>query len=192
LQRFAVAVAVLAAALLAAPVAWGAPALSKDRPISVGEQVVTLDELEHWARVAARGLGDRTKPEHFREAARLLISNLWIEGEAALQGVTVSDARVDRELREQIRLSFPNRREFRRWLRRSGQTLADVRRRVRIELLINGVRRRVIGDAKTPEGQQRRLDRFLVEFRARWRAQTLCTPRFLELRDECGNAPAPE
>jgi hypothetical protein len=64
--------------------------------------------------------------------------------------------------------------------------------RVRQSLLSDAIRRQVIGDAKTPEGRQARLDRFVAEFRARWRAQTLCTPRFLALREQCGNAPAPE
>jgi len=177
-----VAVAVSPAAALAAPV------LSKDQPIGVGERVITLDQLEHWARIAARSDDSPTRREHFVVAGRVLIGMTWIEAEAERQGVEVSDARVDRALRRQIREAFPHG-GLRRFLRETGQTRRDIKVRVRIDLLSDILRRRAIGDAKTPAGQQRRLERFVAEFRARWRAQTLCTPRFANELEDCSNGP---
>jgi hypothetical protein len=189
LLRLAV-VAGLAAALLAASVARGAPVLSRQQPISVGERVITLDRLEHWARIVARTTGRRTVAADFQEAASFLVDSTWIEAEAELRRIEVSDSRVERDLRRQIRESFPGGAGFRHFLRVSGQTRADLAWRVRVRLLSDAIRRQVIGDAKTPRGQQRRVDRFLAEFRARWRSQTFCTPRFARLPDRCANAPA--
>ena len=75
---------------------------------------------------------------------QLLISFRWIEGEAALQGITVSTRRVNAEYRRQKRASFPKERDFRRFLRTSGQTIADVKYRVRIDLLSERIRDRVV------------------------------------------------
>jgi hypothetical protein len=188
LLRLAV-LAGLAVALLAATVAQGAPVPTKDRPISVGERAITLDTLEHWARIVARATGRRTVAADFQGAAAFLVDSTWIEAEAGLRRIAVTDARVERDLRRQIRENFPSG-GFRHFLRVSGQTRADLEWRVRVSLLSDAIRRQVIGDAKTPRGQERRIDRFVAEFRARWRAQTFCTPRFVELPDRCANAPA--
>jgi hypothetical protein len=139
----------------------GAPVLSRQQPISVGERVITLDRLEHWARIVARTTGRRPVAADFQEAASFLVDSTWIEAEAELRRIEVSDALVERDLRRQIRESFPGGRGFRHFLRVSGQKRADLVWRVRVRLLSDAIRRQVIGEAKTPRGQQRRVDRFL-------------------------------
>jgi SurA N-terminal domain len=184
---------VAAAAALAGPAAAVAqdppsvpPGLSRAEPISVAGEMIPIGEIEHHARIAARSFGGRSR-RYFRQAAQVLISNRWLDGEARAQGVKVTAGQVRRALRSQVHETFSERADFRKYLRDSGQTRADVRARVRLDLISNRLRRRAIGDATDPEEQQRRLDAFVTDWRARWRAMTLCTPRFAVLPGYCAN-----
>lgn len=76
-----------------------------------------------------------------------LIQQLWIEKEAEEQGVTVSDAEVRRQLAETRRQSFPTERDFQRFLRDSGMTMADVTERIRTQALAQKLTRKVQGSA---------------------------------------------
>jgi hypothetical protein len=160
--------------------------LSRAEPISVAGETIAVGEIEHWARISARTGGGRAR-RHFGQAAILLITQAWIEGEARAQGIQVTRRQVRRSLRAQIKQSFPDRADFREFLRESGQTRAELRLRVRIDMLSNRIRDRAVGDATDPEEQQRRLEAFVTDFRRRWRALTLCTPRFAVLPGYCAN-----
>ena len=196
MHRIPIAAAALAL-LLAAPAAAQdvPPGLSKDQPISVAGETIPLSELQHWAGLARLSSGDPRTPRtraHLEQAAQLLISYRWIEGEAAALGITVSRERVLRSFRRQRRQSFPRRRDYVEFLRDSRQTQRDVVRRVRLDLLSNRIRDHAIGDTKDPEEQQVRLEAFVQDFRARWIAATLCTPRFATMElIGCGNAVRP-
>lgn len=78
------------------------------------------------------------------QVMQLLISFEWIEGEAALRGLTVTDAEVTQAFDKQKRQSFPKESEFQEFLETSGQTLADVYARVRLDLLSNKLRDHVV------------------------------------------------
>jgi foldase protein PrsA len=78
------------------------------------------------------------------QALQLLISFKWIEGEAAAQQITVSDAEVERAFQEQRRQSFPTDADFQRFLEQSGQRLEDILRRMRLDLLSNKIREKVV------------------------------------------------
>ena len=75
---------------------------------------------------------------------QLLISFKWIEGEAALRGLTVTDAELTRDFDKQKRQSFPDEAAFQKFLKTSGQTLADIHARVRLDLLSNKIRDQVV------------------------------------------------
>ena len=115
----------------------------------------------------------------------MLISNRWIRGEAAERGIEVNRGEVTRAFRRQRRASFPRRRDFRMFLRDSGQTVGDIRSRVQIDLLSTRIRRQVTDDAATPEEEQERLDEFVREFRRKWRARTVCREPWVA--PACGN-----
>jgi foldase protein PrsA len=89
------------------------------------------------------------------QAMQVLVSYAWIEGEADELGLAVSDEAVSRSFRRQRRANFQTRRAFRRFLRESGQTVADIRFRVRIDLLTTRIRRRVTaaGEATVTDAQ---------------------------------------
>jgi foldase protein PrsA len=68
-----------------------------------------------------------------------LIQKAWIEQEAEEQGVTVSDAEVQRQLDETKRQSFPTEAAYQRFLRTSGMTNEDVLERVRAQALARAI-----------------------------------------------------
>ncbi|HKG03866.1 MAG TPA: peptidyl-prolyl cis-trans isomerase [Conexibacter sp.] len=72
-----------------------------------------------------------------------LIQNAWIEKEAKEQGVTVSDADVQRQLAATKRQSFPTDKAYQRFLKQSGMTEADVLERVRIQALATALTRKI-------------------------------------------------
>jgi foldase protein PrsA len=74
------------------------------------------------------------------QVMQLLISFRWIEGEAALRGLTVTDAEVAAAFQQQKAESFPDDAAFQKFLRTSGQTEADIFARVRLDLLADKIR----------------------------------------------------
>jgi foldase protein PrsA len=73
----------------------------------------------------------------------LLISFEWIEREAEAQGVKVTDAEVKKSFEEQKKQSFPKDADYKKFLKDSGQTEADVMMRVRLDALSNKIRDKV-------------------------------------------------
>jgi foldase protein PrsA len=89
---------------------------------------------------------------------QLLTRFAWIEGEAAEQGITVTHQAAVRELRIQRRQTFPRLRDWRRFLRQTGQSADDILRRVRLDMLSNAIREKVIAPITVTDAE---LDRFL-------------------------------
>jgi hypothetical protein len=171
------ALAAVVAALAAAP----PPPAAAERPtaavpIVVGGYGITRGHLRHWTDLVAHASGRADRRKLRAQAAGLLISYRWVGGEAAERGLRVAPAEVLQAFREQRDQAFPRRREYRRFLRDSGQTRANLLFRVRHQLLSDRVREQVVGDAPTPEEQQARLDAFVQAFNAKWRARTACLP----------------
>jgi hypothetical protein len=150
--------AALVAALLA-PVQ--SPAQVPDDAVAiVGSQSLTRATFDHWFRIAAISAGDRVPhrygacrrphPRQCREEQRglrdqtmtFLISARWIEGEATLQGITMTGPEVERELARQRRDDF-GPEAFRRFLRQSAMTVDDLKYRVRVSRLSDRLRRHV-------------------------------------------------
>lgn len=150
--------AVAAAAALAAPAAAQAPVVATVD--GVGE--VTRAQFDHWAVIAARAAGRRRVPPAGTPAygrirdqvVELLVQQLWVQGEANQRGIVVTDEQVRRSFARQRRQSFPRRGSFRRFLRRSGYTVADIRFRVRLELTSDRLRREVVRDVPPPTAEE--------------------------------------
>ena len=84
---------------------------------------------------------------------------------------------------------FPHRREFRKFLRASGQTVADLLLRVRLNILSTAIQKRAAASAKGAKARGRALSEFVKAFKARWQAQTVCVPAFAVL--DCGTTREP-
>ena len=156
-----------------------AEALPADAVARVDERVIERSRFRHWRRIAARDVGgDTTDRELRRQVMSFLISATWIELEAQRRGIRATARQVRRAFARQRRQAFESRRQYRRYLRRSGQTEEDLLYRVRIDLLSTKVRRDLLRGVEGTRRRQRRLDRFVVRFRERWRARTTCARGF--------------
>jgi foldase protein PrsA len=74
---------------------------------------------------------------------RLLIQFEWIEGEAAAQGIKVSDAEVKKSFGDQKKQSFPKDADYEKFLKDTGQTEEDILRRVKLDLLMRKIQEKV-------------------------------------------------
>jgi foldase protein PrsA len=88
------------------------------------------------------------------QVLQLLTSFEWIEGEAEEQGVKVTDAEVKKSFDQQKKQSFPKDADYQKFLKDYGQTEQDVMQRVRLDLLSNKIRDKVIkGKDKVTDAQ---------------------------------------
>lgn len=72
-----------------------------------------------------------------------LIQNAWVEKEAKSQGISASDAEVQRQLALTKRQSFPSEAAYQRFLKQSGMTPADVLDRIRLQVLATKLTRKI-------------------------------------------------
>jgi hypothetical protein len=177
--------ALAAAALVAGPAPADVAEPTAKHPIVVSDERISRGWLRHWTDIAARSGGDPHRARVRRQAAGYLISSRWIIGEATERGVVVTRAETTRAFRSQRDDAFPRRRDYRRFLRESGQTTTDIRIRVRIDLFSDKLRALATAGAGTPEEQQAQLDEFVVAFHQKWRARTACRPPWVTELD-CG------
>jgi foldase protein PrsA len=88
------------------------------------------------------------------QVLQLLISFRWIDGEAKSMGLSVSDADVRKSFNQQKKQSFPKDADYRKFLKTSGQSEQDILQRVRLDLLSNKIRDKVIkGKDQVSEAQ---------------------------------------
>jgi foldase protein PrsA len=78
------------------------------------------------------------------QVLQLLISFKWIQGEANTMSVKVTDAEVKKSFGEQKKQSFPKDADYKKFLSTSGQTEADILQRVKLDLLSNKIRDKVV------------------------------------------------
>lgn len=167
----------------------------------VGAAPITGATFDHWAMVARKS----DEPEHhgkhhvktpalpvpeaIKEVMGFLISSDWVIDEAARLGISLSEATVRRHFEHIRHQQFHHRREFRRFLRNSGQTVADLLLRVRLNMLSEAIQKRVAGSAKGAQAKQRALSEFIKGFKVRWQAQTICVAAFTVI--DCGSTQEP-
>jgi foldase protein PrsA len=88
------------------------------------------------------------------QALQILVSFQWIEGEAEERGIKVSDAEVKKSFDTQVKENFPKEADFKKFLKDSGQTEADIMRRVELDLLSTKIRDEVIKGKDKVSGAQ--------------------------------------
>jgi foldase protein PrsA len=77
------------------------------------------------------------------QVMQFLISNEWLKGEAADQGVKVSQKEVDKEYEKQKKQSFPKPAEFAKFLKSSGYAIDDLKLRVTQDLITTKLRTKI-------------------------------------------------
>ena len=102
-------------------------------------------------------LKDQCKQEYDTlrdQVLQLLVSFEWIEGEAQEKGIKVTDAEVKKSFEQQKKQSFPKEADYEKFLKDYGQTEQDVMQRVKLDLLSNKIRDKVIkGKDKVTDAQ---------------------------------------
>ncbi len=78
------------------------------------------------------------------QVLQLLISFKWIQGEANSMDIKVTDADVKKSFDEQKKQSFPKDADYQKFLKTSGQSESDIMQRVKLDLLSNKIRDKVI------------------------------------------------
>jgi hypothetical protein len=151
----------------------------------IGPQPISAAAFRHWAAIAARAEGPPTKghPAPSVTAAKqevmdFLISSNWVLGEARDLGLHVSEAEVRRRFDHVRNQQFRTRREFHAFLRASGETLADLVFRVRLNLASERIEMHVAAGHRGARSQASALAKFLVTFKRKWQAQTSCASQY--------------
>jgi foldase protein PrsA len=123
-----------------------------------GEKAQTDDQLKQQCKQEYEALRD--------QVMQLLTSFQWIEGEAKEQGVKVSDDEVKKSFDQQKKQSFPKEADYQKFLKDNGQTEQDILERVKLDLLSNKIRDKVIKgkdqvtDAQIKDFYDKNKDRF--------------------------------
>lgn len=101
----------------------------------------------------------KTEYEQLRnQVLQLLISFQWIQGEADAMNIKVTDAEVRKSFTEQKKQSFPKEEDYKKFIKQSGQTEEDILQRVKLDLLSNKIRDRVI------KGKDKVTDKQIEDF----------------------------
>ena len=117
-----------------------APKPAKGQPKTTDEQLKKQCEQEY------QQLRD--------QVMQLLTSFQWIEGEAEEQGVKVTDAEVKKTFEEQKKQSFPKDADYQKFLKDYDQTEEDILQRIKLDLLSNKIRDKIIkGKDKVSDAQ---------------------------------------
>jgi foldase protein PrsA len=174
--------------LLALVVASCGGGVPQNGVATVGDEVITKKEYNHWLDAAAKGQsaqapgGSTTVPDapDFKkciaakqktpvpkgtpkpkesdlkkacqqeydalrtQVMQFLISAEWIQQEADARGIKASDKEVKKEFEDQKKQSFPKEKDYQDFLKSSGQTEADLLFRVKLDVLSNQVREKIV------------------------------------------------
>ncbi|HEY2142042.1 MAG TPA: hypothetical protein VGG98_08280 [Solirubrobacteraceae bacterium] len=114
-----------------------------------------------------------------------LLSSDWVLGEATDLNIHVSETEVRHTFDDVRAEQFPKQREFKAFLRQSGQVVADLLFRVRLNILSTRIQRQVLAGHRGGRSRQRALKRFVHDFKLKWIAQTYCDPRYA--MQDCGH-----
>jgi foldase protein PrsA len=82
------------------------------------------------------------------QVLQFLIVEQWVNKETKKQGVSLSAKESETAVQKAIKQSFPKDADFQRFLKRSGMTIADVRRQVRWSSLYAKLRAKAVKGAK--------------------------------------------
>lgn len=180
------------------PAAEGAPTPGTAEPASeqlvacIGSQSITGATFQHWAHIARRSEGPSKHPQSMgtivQQVMGFLISADWVLGEAQDRNIVVSETAVRHRFDHLRAQQFPKRREFKRFLEQSGQTVADLLLRVRLNMSSERLQKLAMAGHHGAHSREHALERFVHDFKAKWTAQTYCAPAYAV--QDCGHVQA--
>lgn len=138
--------------------------LSSGKPETSKSKLETQCEKE-YLKLAGKVLG-------------FLITSDWVLAEAAHLNMTVSESEVQARLEEAKAKQYPSVEQFNTYLVSSGETVADLLWRTRVELLQAEISQSVTAGKGQSESKEA-LTAFQGEFLSRWREQTSCSTGYV-------------
>jgi phosphatidylethanolamine-binding protein (PEBP) family uncharacterized protein len=145
---------------------------------------ITKASFEHWMKVTA-ALGHTAHEGSVIHAAlqlkvlEFLISSQWVLGEAAARGVSVSEAQVRERLHQISAKRYPTPAALAKYLASVDESEADLRFRVKLELLEAAIAQQVTGGHTTGAHATAQLSAFQQSVKRRWRPRTRCGPEYV-------------
>lgn len=122
---------------------------TNDVAVRVGDSTIAKVTVAHWMAVTAGGravtssAGQQYRQLH-QQVLGFLISSQWVLGEAAEQGLKVSDREIEQGLKQKVRVSYPGgESELRQFLKDTGQSLSDVKFEIQAHLAEQKIRQRL-------------------------------------------------
>jgi len=106
-----------------------------------------------------------------RQVLQFLVNARWIQQEAEDRDIDVPDAQVRKSFDDQKRQAFPDDRKYREFLAQSGQSEQDILFRLKLDLLVNEVQKKIVEGKGTVNQEQ--IKRFYDKNRAQFGKQTL-------------------
>jgi hypothetical protein len=160
--------------------------------VCIGSEAITGATFSHWLTIADKSQGRPSKgqpaptaAQSLKEVMSFLISSDWVIGEARDLKVSVSASQVRRAFDRIKGQQFPKQRQFNAFLRQSGETVADLLFRVRLNLLSERIQRHIASGHHGSGSQRRALSQFVKDFRTKWMSQTYCAPQYAV--EDCGH-----
>ena len=114
-----------------------------------------------------------------------LLDERWIQGQAAEMGIHVTRREVAAELAQIKKQNFESAAAYKRFLRTSHFTQADVNERVKLKLLSTAIQEQIGRGVTGRKAQERAFAKFVAEYELRWRLRTVCAPAYVF--DRCSN-----
>ena len=116
------------------------------QPVAKGQAKPTVAALK--AQCAQQYDGLKTQVMQF------LIQSQWLLQEASARKLTAKPATVQKQLDDQIKQSFPKQADFQNFLKSSGMSMQDLLFRVKIDVLTQQVRQKIVaGHDKVSDAQ---------------------------------------
>ncbi len=133
----------------------------------VGDTVITMADYDKSHRLITLSpfLKGESDEVFKRKTMEALIVSEWVEQKAAAEDVTVSDDQVGREL-EARKSSFPNEEAFSRYVKDAGLTEADIRQRLRLDLLQQKLDQKI--SQKAPKASPREIESYYEQHEKRF------------------------
>jgi foldase protein PrsA len=115
-------------------------------PVAKGQQKPSATALKSQCQQQYEGLK--------QQVMQFLVQSQWLLQEADSRKLTAKPATVQKQLDDQIKQSFPKRTDFNKFLQTSGMTMNDLLFRVKIDVLTQQVRQKIVaGRNKVSDAQ---------------------------------------
>jgi hypothetical protein len=108
-----------------------------------------------------------------------LITGYWLRGEAAAEGISVSQAEVQKQFEAVKRAQYPTAASFRRLLDASRQTVSDLMFAVQTQMLSTRLLEKFTKDYGKGRSEQATIAAFNRAIRSKWTARTDCRPGYV-------------